>query len=67
MEGISLTACDDYDGITYLLYQAKFPWQVTDTERRLTENKLTEMFNCYVGILTDGAVPAEEQSVENGG
>lgn len=54
-------------GITYLLYQAKFPWQITDTERGLTEDKLTEMFNRYVGILTDEAVPVEEQSVENGG
>ena len=66
-EGISLTACDNYDGITYLLYQAKFPWQITDTERGLTEDKLTEMFNRYVGILTDEIVPVEDQSVENGG
>ena len=66
-DGIALTAGDNYDGITDVLYQAKFPWQITDTERGLTEDKLTEMFNRYVGILTDEAVPVEEQSVENGG
>ena len=66
-EGICLTACSDYNGASYLLYQAKFPWQITDVERSLTEEKLTELFTRYVGILTDEAVPVEDQAVENGG
>jgi len=66
-EGFDLTACDDCNGKGYVLYQAKYPWQITDADKPLTEEKLTDIFNHYVGILTDEAIPVEDQSVENGG
>ena len=66
-EGFDLTACDDCNGKGYVLYQAKYPWQITDTDKPLTEKKLTDIFNHYVSILTDEAIPVEDQSVENGG
>ena len=66
-EGIPLTACDDYDGKAYLLYQPKYPWELTDAERGLTKKRVEEIFQRYVGILTDDFVPVGAQEVENGG
>lgn len=65
-EGIALTACDDYNGKTYLLYQPKYPWELTDAERGLTKKRVEEIFQRYVGILTDDFIPVGAQEVENG-
>ena len=67
VEGISLTACDDSEGRTYLMYQPRYPWQITEKERNLTEERLTELFQRYFGMLTDEIIDIEYQSAENGG
>lgn len=66
-EGLRLTACDDCNGNTYLIYQPCYPWNITDRERDLTEEKLTEIFNHYVGLLTDELIEVGLQEAENGG
>lgn len=66
-EGIALTACDNYDGQAYLLYPPKYPWELTDAERGLTKERVEEIFQYYVGILTDDPIPVDAQAVENGG
>lgn len=66
-EGICLTACDDFSGKVYLLYQPCFPWHLTDAERRLTQDQVTELFQRYVKILTDEPIEIDDQEVENGG
>ena len=66
-EGLCLTACDDYDSRAYLLYQPSYPWQLTITERELTEEHVASLFQRYVGMLTDEAVDVDYQEVENGG
>ena len=67
IEGIELTACDDFDSIAYLIYQPSYPWNLSDKERTLTEEGLREMFDRYVSILAGQTVPVDHQAVENGG
>ena len=33
-EGINLTSCDDFEGVSYLLYHPSCPWNRSDTDRR---------------------------------
>lgn len=66
-EGLTLTACDDYDDRAYLLYQPSYPWQLTEADLALTEEHLVSVFRRYVGMLTDEEVEVAYQEVENGG
>ena len=66
-EGIELTACDDYDGITYLLYKPMYPWHMGDIDRSQTEESLAGIFRHYISILTDDPIEIDYQEVENGG
>ena len=67
MLGLCLTACDDCDSRTYLIYQPRYPWALTQADRDLTEEHLAAMFGRYVGMLTDEVVDVDYQEVENGG
>jgi hypothetical protein len=66
-EGICLTACNNYDGKAYLLYQPDYPWNMLERERNLTEQDIVSLFQRYVGMLTDKPVNVDYQEVENGG
>lgn len=66
-EGIELTACDDYDCITYLLYKPMYPWHMGDIDRGQTEESLAGIFRHYISILTDDPIEIDYQEVENGG
>lgn len=63
-EGIGLTPCDDCDGATFLLYEPKYPWHLPYAEKDLTEDKLREIFEKYVRILTDEEIEVEYHSIE---
>ena len=66
-EEVQMTACDDFDSVTYLLYSPSYPWQLKGDERDLTEEQLVQLFGRYVRILTDVPIDVDYQSVENGG
>ena len=66
-EGIELLYCDDLNGKDYLIYPPQYPWQITDADRDMTEERLRTIYAKYVSILTDRAVAVDYQSVENGG
>lgn len=66
-EGIDLTACDDYDSKAYLLYQPMYPWNITDADSGMTEEKVAGIFRHYVSILTEVPIDIDYQAVENGG
>ena len=69
-EGIEFTACNDFDDERYLVYEPDYPWYLTNRsgeEKELTEEKIKEMIEKYVSILTDEDVKVDYQSVENGG
>ena len=67
VEGINLTACDDYDGNAYLLYKPMYPWQMGDMDCGQTEEKIVGIFRRYISILTDTPIEIDYQEVENGG
>lgn len=66
-EGIEFTACEDYDGKQYLIYEPSYPWQVTKEELGLTEERIYRMLLKYIHMLTDQEPDVDYQSVENGG
>lgn len=66
-EGIDLTACDNYDSKAYLLYQPMYPWDMSESDRGLTKEKVAELFRRCASILTDAPIEVDDQAVENGG
>lgn len=66
-EDLGLVACDDYDCSDFLVFTPEYPWQMTEIERSMTEEKLNEIFRKYVNILTDAVIEIDNQTVENGG
>ena len=66
-EHIDFVACDGYDAMKYLLFCPSYPWHITEYERHLTEEKIEEILNRYVSVLTDTPPDIGYQSVENGG
>ncbi len=66
-ENVELTACDDYDGRTYLVYEPRYPWRIPDSEIDLCEERLERIFQKYVPILTDEVISIDYQEIENGG
>lgn len=67
VENIPLCACDDYDNNHYLLYMPTYPWYVQESEVKLTEEILDQLFAKYTSVLSDEEIEVEYQSVENGG
>lgn len=66
-EGIDLLACDNYDGIDYLIYEPKYPWQISERDAVLTEEKLRLLFAKYVNTLTDQEIEVNYKEVGNEG
>ena len=64
---IPVVYADDYDGIPYILYCPTYPWNLTESEIGLTKEKIVEIFNKYIEILTDDVILIDFQEVENGG
>lgn len=66
-EGIEFFACDDFDGIKFLIYEPLYPWQMTEKDLGMTQEKIEKIFQKYISILTDEAITIEYQGVGNGG
>lgn len=66
-EGLYFTACDDFDGKTYLIYQPCYPWEMNERDSVMTEEKIADILREYVGILTDSPIEIGHHDVENGG
>jgi hypothetical protein len=58
---------DDFDCVPYILYCPSYPWRLKEDEKNLTEDDVVNIFNKYIGILTDVTVNIDYQAVENGG
>ena len=67
VEHISLTHCADFDGRIYLIYQPKYPWDISEAEKTLTPEKLDEMLRKYAAIVSDDVIELDYQKVENVG
>lgn len=66
-EGIVFSACTDFEGDQFLIYQPSYPWNLPKAEAALTEERVDEILTKYVAILTDEPIEIDYQSVENGG
>lgn len=67
-EDISLVIADDFDCEWFVMLCPSYPWEeISEKQKSLTIEKATEIFQKYIGILTDSPVKIEYQSVENGG
>lgn len=67
-EGFELSAADDFNGKTYVIYEKSYPWLMTGRgEKLLTKEGIDVTFKRYAGILTDKEIEVEYQRAENGG
>ena len=67
VEDIPLCAARDYDDCEYLVFEPMYPWAENEKVRELTEEKLKQIFEKYVSILTDQPIEIGFQEIENGG
>ena len=67
VEGLEFVACDNYDNEHFLIFTPQYPWNMTELERKITEESLKDIFTKYVDILTDRVIDIDYQSVYNGG
>lgn len=66
-EDIELVACNDFDGIDFLIFEPLYPWQMTEKDLGMTEEKIEQIFDKYASILMDEPITIEYQEVANGG
>ena len=66
-DGIDFTACDDLNGSVYIVYEPKYSWNLPQSERELSEERVREILAKYMRILTDNPINVEYFSIENGG
>lgn len=66
-EDITFDAVDDFDGEQYVLLLEQMPWHMTEREKALTPESLTEIFKKYCDILIDGKYSIGDYEVCNGG
>lgn len=64
---INLDSVSDYSSWRYLIYSPRYPWNITSVDMTVTKEKLNEIFNKYVSIITDSEINIGYQSVENFG
>lgn len=66
-EGIEFLPCEDYYCCRYLIYPPNYPWRIDETDLSLTEDRIKDILNKYVSIITDSPIEIGYESVENGG
>ena len=64
---IEFTACNDFDGRIYLLYEPSYPWDMPDRDMSLKEQDIIKILAKYLRFLTDENIPVDYHSPENGG
>lgn len=66
LEGIELTACEDWNHGAYLVYEPDYPWNVKNRpkEQKLTEEGLVAIFAKYLTVVTDSELDVDYQKVE---
>lgn len=66
LEGIELTACEDWNRGVYLVYDPDYPWNVKNRpkEQNLTEEDLVAIYTRYLAVVTDSELDVDYQAVE---
>ena len=66
-EGIELCVYNDFEGDFYLLYPEGYPWYMNKLDLSMTEDKLKQIFQKYMTLITDDLVDIDYQRCENCG
>ena len=61
------TVVSNFNGDWYILYTPKYPWTLSALDKELTKERLIEIYNEYIRVLTDKPVEITFCTVENGG
>lgn len=64
LEGVDLTACEDLNSRAYLLYESKYPWNMTPVDCFMTPERLSSLYRKYIKIISDSDYEIECHSVE---
>ena len=64
LEGVDLTACEDLNNKAFLLYESKYPWNMTPVDCFMTPERLTSLYRKYIRIISDSDYEIECHSVE---
>lgn len=64
LEGVDLTACEDLNNRAYLLYESKYPWNMTPVDCFMTPERLSNLYRKYIKIISDSDYEIESHSVE---
>ncbi len=64
LEGVDLTACEDLNNRVYLLYESKYPWNMTPVDCFMTPERLSSLYRKYIKIISDSDYEIECHSVE---
>ena len=67
VEKVELTACEDFDGEKYLLFEQTYPWRMSDFEKSLKEEDIQSLMVKYFSRITDEAITIDYYNPENGG
>ena len=67
LENIELTACDDFYGNRYLLFEASYPWRMSDSEKSLKEEDIKSLMVKYLSKITDETIIIGYYGPENEG
>lgn len=65
-EQVEFTDCGDYDGLQYLMYQPSYPWELSERDLKLTEEKLEKMLKKYFSVITDDEITPGYIEAEDG-
>lgn len=66
-EHIRFTPCDNFEGERYLVYSPPYPWELSSYEILLTKERVDQIFDRYISIISDQTLSVEYYSIENGG
>ena len=64
LEGVDLTACEDLNKKAFLLYESKYPWNMTPVDCFMTPERLSSLYRKYIRIISDSDYEIECHSVE---
>jgi len=64
LEGVDLTACEDLNNKAFLLYESKYPWNMTPVDCFMTPERLSSLYRKYIRIISDSVYEIECHSVE---
>ena len=53
LEGIDLTACEDLNSRQYLLYEEKYPWNMTTIDCFMTPERLSNIYRKHIKVISD--------------